>query len=123
MKTPELQRLVFRTNSTDSGVRLLLEPLVDSGTSVPIAILLKSPSGLSIESFEVFAPENPITRVLQLTFNNAFGKPQTQYQLETRIRLGLAQDVWVVAKLSDGTLMGTHQPTVLTSSACFDATD
>jgi predicted secreted protein len=123
MKTPELQRLVFRTNSVDSGARLLLEPLVDSGTSVPIGILLKAPSGLSIESFEVFAPENPVTRVLQLTFNNAFGKPQTQYQMETRIRLGLAQDVWVVVKLSDGTLMGTHQPTVLTSSACFDATD
>jgi predicted secreted protein len=119
MKTPELQRLVFRTNSVGSGVRLLLEPLVDSGTSVPIGILLKAPNGLSIISFEIFAPENPETRVLQLTF----GTPQTQYQLETRIRLGLAQDVWLVAKLSDGTLMGTHQPTVLTSSACFDATD
>jgi predicted secreted protein len=123
MKTPELQRLVFRTNSADSGVRLLLEPLVDTGTAVPIGILLKAPSGLSIVSFEVFAPENPVTRVLQLTFGDNFGKPQTQFQMETRIRLGLAQDVWVVAKLSDGTLMGTHQPTVLTSSACFDATD
>jgi predicted secreted protein len=119
MKTPELQRLVFRTNGTDSGARLMLEPLVDSGTSIPIGILLKAPTHLTIESFEVFAPENPVTRILKLTF----GQPQTQYQMETRIRLGLAQAVWVVAKLSDGTLMGTHQSTVLTSSACFDATD
>jgi predicted secreted protein len=119
MKTSELQRLVFRTNSAESGARLLLEPLVDTGTAVPIGILLKAPKDVTIESFEVFAPENPVTRVLKLTF----GKPPTHYQLETRIRLGLAQDVWVVAKLSDGTLMGTHQPTVLTSSACFDATD
>jgi predicted secreted protein len=119
MKTPQLQRLVFRTNTVDSGARLLLEPLVDTGTSVPIGILLKAPTGLLIQSFEVFAPENPVTRILKLTF----GQPQLHFQLETRIRLGLAQDVWVVATLSDGTLMGTHQPTVLTSSACFDATD
>ena len=119
MKTLELLSLRFRTNGADSGARLLLEPLVDTGNAVPIGILLKAPTGLLIVSFEVFAPENPVTRVLQLTF----GKPQTQFQMEIRIRLGLAQDVWLVAKLSDGTLMGTHQPTVLTSSACFDATD
>jgi predicted secreted protein len=119
MRTNELKKLKFRVNSADSGARLLLEPLVDTGTAVPIGVLLKAPPDLLIQSFEIFAPENPVSRVIQMTF----GRPQTHYQFDTRIRLGLAQDVWLVAQLTDGSLMGTHMPTVLTSSACFDATD
>ena len=119
MKTSELEQLKLRPNTLDSGARLVLEPLSDTGNAVPIGVLLKAPIGLHITSFEVFAPENPVTRVLRLSL----GLPQTHFQFETRIRLGLAQDVWVIAKLTDGTLMGTHMPTVLTSSACFDATD
>jgi predicted secreted protein len=119
MKTPELERLKFRPNTAVSGARLLLEPLSDTGNAVPIGVLLKAPEGLGIVSLKVFAPENPVSRVLQLRLH----KPATRYQFDTRIRLGLAQDVWLVATLTDGSLMGTHQPTVLTSSACFDATD
>jgi predicted secreted protein len=113
MDTPALQNLKFRIG----GAKLELEPLSDTGTAVPIGIKLQAPAGLSIVSFEVFAPDNPVSHIIKIKL----GSPQNTYRFDTRIRLGASQDVWLVATLSDGTLMGTRAPTVLTSSACFDA--
>lgn len=113
MDTPALQNLKFRSG----GAKLDLEPLSDTGTAVPIGIKLQAPAGLNVVSFEVFAPDNPVSRVIKIKL----GTPQNIYRFDTRIRLGASQDVWLVATLSDGSLMGTHAPTVLTSSACFDA--
>lgn len=99
------------------GVRLEIESLSDTGNAVPVGISLQAPQGLLIQSFEIFAPENPVQKTLKIKL----GTPQNTYRFDTRIRLALTQDVWVIAKLSDGTLIGSHAPTVLTSSACFDA--
>lgn len=113
MDTQALQNLKFRSG----GARLELEPLSDTGTAVPIGIKLQAPAGLNILSFEVFAPDNPVSRVI----NIKLGIPLNAYRFDTRIRLGASQEVWLVATLSDGTLMGSRAATVLTSSACFDA--
>ncbi len=121
MTTAELEQLFkstrFAANSAASFARLELEPLVDTGTAVPIGIALEAPSGLAFKAFEVFAPDNPVPRIFQLKF----GEAQPNYRFEVRIRLGASQDVWLVAQLTDGRVMGMLQPTVLTSSACFDA--
>jgi predicted secreted protein len=121
MTTAQLQELLRKTNflanSANSFARLELEPLVDTGTAVPIGVALQAPPGQSFASFEVFAPDNPVSPVIAVTL----GAPQANYRFETRIRLGIAQDVWLIAKLSDGGIMGMFAPTVLTSSACFDA--
>jgi predicted secreted protein len=121
MTTQELQTLFksanYQANSAASFARLELEPLVDTGTAVPIGIALQAAAGKAFQSFELFAPDNPISRCFQLKF----GQAQPSYRFEVRIRLGASQDVWLLAKLSDGTVMGMWQPTVLTSSACFDA--
>ncbi len=113
MDTQALKSLKFRTG----GAKLELEPLSDTGTAVPIGIKLQAPAGLNVVSFEVFAPDNPVSRVIKIKL----GTPQNLYRFDTRIRLGASQDVWLVVALSDGSLMGTRAPTVLTSSACFDA--
>ncbi len=112
MDTATLTKLKLRP-----GAVLELEPLSDTGNAVPIGIRLQAPAGLSIVSFEVFAPDNPVPQVLKVTL----GKPQPTARFDTRIRLGASQDVWLIATLSDASLMGMHAPTVLTSSACFDA--
>lgn len=121
MTTAELEQLFkstrFAANSAASFARLELEPLVDTGTAVPIGVALEAPAGMAFKAFEVFAPDNPVPRVFQLKF----GEPQKSYRFEVRIRLGASQDVWLVAQLTDGRIMGMLQPTVLTSSACFDA--
>ena len=121
MTTSELQSLFksprYLANSAGSFARLELEPLVDTGNAVPIGIALQAPVGKAFQSFEVLAPDNPVSRCFQISLS----VPQPNYRFEVRIRLGASQDVWLVAKLSDGTVMGMFQPTVLTSSACFDA--
>jgi predicted secreted protein len=121
MTTAELQSLFksarFAANSAASFARLELEPLVDTGNAVPIEIALQAPAGMAFQSFEVFAPDNPVPRVFKMTF----GAPLANYRFEVRIRLGASQDVWLVATLEGGRVMGMWSPTVLTSSACFDA--
>lgn len=107
----------YLVNRASSFARLELEPLVDTGSAVPIAITLQAPQSAAFQSFEVFAPDNPVPRVLTIQL----GTPQANYRFETRIRLGASQDVWLVAKLTSGAVMGMKLPTVITSSACFDA--
>lgn len=107
----------YLANSTNSYARLELEPLVDTGSAVPIGIQLQAPPTTAFQSFSIFAPDNPVSQVLSIEL----GAPQASYRFETRIRLGASQDVWLVATLSNGQLMGMKQPTVITSSACFDA--
>lgn len=113
MNTLSLEQLKLRPG----GAVLELEPLSDTGNAVPVGVRLQAPAGLFIESFDLYAPKNPVTELIRVQL----GTPQRSYRFDTRIRLGASQDIWLVAKLSDGSLMGHHAPTVLTSSACFDA--
>lgn len=121
MNTLELQLLTsqanFRKNTDSYFAKLELEPLSDTGNAIPIGIRLQAPENLAFQSFEVFAPDNPVSRVLKMTL----GQPQLSYRFDIRIRLGASQDVWLIATLSDNSLMGMSAPTILTSSACFDA--
>jgi predicted secreted protein len=80
-----------------------------------VGVKLQAPAGLTIASFALYAPENPEPRLIEVTIGE-----QPNYQFDTRIRLGASQDIWLVATLSDGSLLGAHSYTVLTSSACFD---
>lgn len=112
-----LQSASYLANSASSFARLELEPLVDTGSAVPISVALQAPPTAAFQSFEIFAPDNPTPLVLAIKL----GAPQTSYRFETRIRLGASQDVWLLATLTSGAVMGMKQPTVITSSACFDA--
>ncbi len=113
MNTAALQQLQLRSG----GAVLELEPLSDTGNAVPVGVRLQAPSGLTIKSFALYAPDNPISQLI----NMSLGTPVSHYSFDTRVRLGASQDIWLVATLSDSSLMGHHAPTVLTSSACFDA--
>lgn len=99
------------------GVLLDFPRLADTGSSVPLAARLDAPSGLKISLIEVFLPENPNTRALKLRLP----EPQASYSFSTRLRLAATQDAWVVMTLTDGSKRGASAPTIITSSACFDA--
>jgi hypothetical protein len=47
---------------------------------------------------------------------------KNDFQLSTRIRLALSQDVWVIANLDNGSKIANSVPSVVTLNACFDAT-
>jgi predicted secreted protein len=99
------------------GITLNFPSLADTGATVPLSADIVAPAGLKIASIEVFVPANPNTRALKLKLI----EPQAHFVFSTRLRLAGSQDIWVVATLSDGSRIGASAPTVVTSSACFDA--
>ena len=99
------------------GITLDFPPLADTGYSVPLQADIVAPTGLKVATIEVFLPENPNTLAVKLRLV----EPQARYSFTTRLRLAGSQDAWVVATLTDGSKRGASAPTVITSSACFDA--
>lgn len=99
------------------GITLDFPRLADTGSSVPLQVTVLAPVGLTIRSIDVYLPENPSTRALVLRLL----EPQARYAFTARLRLAASQEAWVVATLSDGSRIGASAPTIITSSACFDA--
>lgn len=99
------------------GMTLEFPPLADTGNAIPLQVSVSAPPGLTLSLLEVFLPENPNPLVLQLRLI----EPQTRYSFSTRLRLAASQSAWVVATLSDGSQRGASAETLITSSACFDA--
>jgi sulfur-oxidizing protein SoxY len=114
LATEALRKLALR----GGGVQIDLAPLSDTGNAVPLAFTLDAPAGLRVVSFEILTPDNPETLVMRVKL----GQPSARYRFATRVRLSGSQDIWVVASLSDGSRIGASAATVVTSSACFDAT-
>jgi predicted secreted protein len=102
---------------SSEGITLDFPSLADTGAAVPLQATVDAPGGLKIEVIEVFLPENPNTRALRLKLV----EPQSRFVFNTRLRLAGSQDVWVVVTFTDGSRRGARAPTVVTSSACFDA--
>jgi predicted secreted protein len=102
---------------SSEGITLDFPSLADTGAAVPLQANVVAPKGRKIEVIEVFLPENPNTRALRLKLV----EPQERFVFNTRLRLAGSQDVWVVVTFTDGSRRGASAPTVVTSSACFDA--
>ena len=111
------QRDLVAMKLKSDGITLDFPRLADTGASVPMQASIVAPPGLKIETIDVFLPENPSTRALKLRLI----EPQARYTFTARLRLAASQDAWVVATLTDGSKLGASAPTVITSSACFDA--
>jgi predicted secreted protein len=99
------------------GISLSFPSLADTGAAIPLLVTIEALQGSRIETIEIFLPENPNTRALKLKLI----EPQARFEFTTRLRLAASQDAWVVVTYSDGSRRGASAPTVVTSSACFDA--
>ena len=104
-------------NLKADGITLDFPRLADSGSSVPISAEIIAPAGLKISMIDVYLPDNPNTRAARLRL----AEPQARYTFTTRLRLAASQDAWVVATMTDGSRRGASAPTIITSSACLDA--
>ena len=101
-----------------SGIEVTLPPLADNSNAIPLQFSLEAPAGKQLVGFDIIAPENPNRVILQLKF----GLAQTRFKFNTRIRLAMSQEVWVLAHLNDGSTLGRATHTVVTATACFDET-
>ena len=104
-------------NLKGDGITLDFPRLADSGSSVSLSADIVAPAGLKIATIDVYLPDNPNTRAARLRLV----EPQARYTFTTRLRLAASQDAWVVATLTDGSRLGASAPTIITSSACLDA--
>jgi predicted secreted protein len=101
-----------------SGIEVTLPELADNSNAIPLQFTLQAPAGKLLVGFEIIAPENPNRVILRFKL----GQAQARFSFSTRIRLAMSQEVWVLAKLSDGSSLGRATPTVVTATACFDET-
>lgn len=101
-----------------AGVTVDLPPLSDNSNAIPLQIAVQAPQGRRIHSLDIVAPENPNPLILRLKLQ----QPQARYRLNTRIRLAMTQEVWVIATLDDGQQLGKASPIIVTATACFDET-
>ena len=99
------------------GITLDFPSLADTGAAIPMDVAIVAPKGTTVDVVEIFLPENPNTRALKLRVI----EPRERFEFSTRLRLAGSQDAWVVVTFSDGSRRGASAPTVVTSSACFDA--
>jgi predicted secreted protein len=110
----ELQTRGLQAN----GIEVILPPLADNSNAIPLQFTLQAPVGKQLVGFDIIAPENPNRVILRLKL----GQAQTRFKFNTRIRLAMTQEVWVIAHLNDGSSLGRPTHTVVTATACFDET-
>ena len=117
---PELnsQAELMARGLSGTGIDVTLPPLADNSNAIPLQFTLLAPTGKKLVSFEIIAPENPNRVILKFKL----GQAQSRLTFSTRIRLATTQEVWVLARLSDGKSLGRSAHTVVTATACFDET-
>ncbi|WP_310615578.1 thiosulfate oxidation carrier protein SoxY [Limnohabitans sp.] len=101
-----------------NGIEVTLPPLADNSNAIPLQFTLQAPAGKALIGFEIIAPENPNRVILRMKL----GQAQPSFTFNTRIRLAMTQDVWILAHLNNGSSLGRPTHTVVTATACFDET-
>jgi predicted secreted protein len=117
-KDPNSQADLLSRGLAATGIDITLPALADNSNAIPLQFTLQAPAGQQLVGFEIIAPENPNRVILRFKL----GQAQTRLTFSTRIRLAMTQEVWVLAKLNNGTSLGRPAHTVVTATACFDET-
>ncbi len=99
-------------------VRLVVEPLVDNGNSVPVVIHVDSSMTEQdhVTHLALFADKNPQPDVAEFALTPASGIAR----VATRVRLATTQQLVAVAKLSDGSCWIQPVRVIVTLAACIE---
>jgi sulfur-oxidizing protein SoxY len=99
-------------------VKLLIEPLVDNGNVVPVAVTVDSPMTAAdhVTAIAIYNERNPQREVAKFTLGPRAGKAQ----VSTRIRLATSQKLTAVARLSDGSYWSDTVSVVVALAACIE---
>ena len=95
-----LQELTGGAKPTEGKVKLEMPEIAENGATVPVKISVDSPMTEKdyCESVTIIAPKNPTVYVATFHFTPDSGKAW----IATRMRLAQTQEVWALAKMSDG---------------------
>lgn len=111
-----VDRVLAGRTPQESGVTLRLPAIAENGNAVPMTILVESPmtDADHVRAIHVFADKNPSPEVASFHLTPAMGRAQ----VETRIRLGVTQDVIAVAETSGGRLLIGRAEVKVTIGGC-----
>lgn len=99
-------------------IELDVPPLVENGNVVPLTVTVESPMTAAdhVAEIAVFNERNPQPHVAHFYLGPRCGVAQ----VSTRIRLATSQPVTAIAKLGDGSFVGTSAEVIVTLAACLE---
>jgi sulfur-oxidizing protein SoxY len=111
-----VERVLAGRSAEEAGITLRVPPIAENGNIVPMTVIVDSPMTEAdhIRVFHVFADKNPTPEVATLRLTPAMGRAQ----VDTRIRLGQAQDVIAIAETSGGRLLIGRAEVKVTIGGC-----
>jgi sulfur-oxidizing protein SoxY len=104
----------------EGRVKLDIPSLSDNGHAVPLRISVTSPMSEAdhVRAIHVLSEKNPRPVIAVFHLNPSCGRAE----ISTRVRLNGAQNLLVIAAMSDGTYWASSAEVIVTETACLDAT-
>jgi sulfur-oxidizing protein SoxY len=111
-----VDRVLAGRTPQEAGVTLRLPAIAENGNTVPMTVVVDSPmtDADHIKAIHVFADKNPTPEVASFHLTPAMGRAQ----VDTRIRLGVTQDVIAIAETSGGQLLIGRAEVKVTIGGC-----
>lgn len=112
----EIAKFTGGTEAKRVNVTLDLPEIAENGNTVPIAFAVASPMSPQdyVERVIIVTSANPLTRAFSASFTPASGKAE----MATRIRLAATQEVFAIAKMSDGRFFMDSKIVKVTIGGC-----
>jgi len=117
---PLVQSITRGAPLREGRVALDIPHLSDNGNAVPLKIAVESPMTADdhVRSIHVLSEKNPRPLIATLFLNPNCGRAE----VTTRVRLNGAQNLLVIAAMSDGSFWASTAEVIVTETACLDAT-
>ena len=111
----EIKKFTGGKASVEGRIKIELPELAENGNTVPLSVAVDGPiaGDAHVQEILVLAPANPNAKVIRFRFS-----PASVPEASTRIRLAETQDVFAVAKLSDGTFLQASRQIKVTIGGC-----
>lgn len=111
-----LAKVLGGKTAQEGKVRLELPPIAENGNTVPLKVSVDSPMTAAdhVKAVTIIADKNPTPDVCVFHFTPACGRAQA----DTRMRLGVTQDVIAVAEMSNGDFYMTRAEVKVTIGGC-----
>jgi len=117
---PLIDKITGGAPLREGRVTLDIPQLSDNGHSVPFTINVKSAMNEQeyVRTIHLLSEKNPRPLMAVFHLNPQCGRAQ----VSTRVRLNGAQNLLVIATMSDGSYWAASAEVIVTETACLDAT-
>ncbi len=117
---PLVQKITGGAPLREGRVKLDIPTLSDNGHAVPLKITVASAMDEKdhVRAIHVLSEKNPRPVIAVFHLNPNCGRAE----VSTRVRLNGAQNILVIAAMSDGSYHASSAEVIVTETACLDAT-